>query len=159
MLTARNLTVTGVAPCDIHLGTGECVALSGASGSGKTLVWRALADLDPHDGDVTLDGASRSSIPAPAWRRQVAYLAAEPGWWEDRIAPHFPDDDTVSPWLDALGLSSVLLAQTVATASTGERQRLALIRTLLLKPKVLLLDEPTSGLDEEAAGRVEAVLA
>ncbi|MFP6744995.1 MAG: ATP-binding cassette domain-containing protein [Alphaproteobacteria bacterium] len=134
------------------------MALSGASGSGKTLVLRALADLDPNDGEVALDGEDRAAMAAPDWRRQVSYLAAEPGWWGDRIAPHFPDDGSVAPWLDALGLAPTLLTQTVATASTGERQRLALIRTLLLEPRVLLLDEPTSGLDEDAAARVEAVL-
>ncbi len=42
--------------------------------------------------------------------------------------------------------------------STGERQRLALIRTLSLSPRVMLLDEPTSGLDPDSVERVEGVL-
>lgn len=163
MLTVRNLAVNRIAPFDLDIEAGECVALSGASGSGKTLVLRALADLDPGAGEVALDGEPREAIAAPDWRRRVAYLAAEPGWWEDRVAPHFPNVDgpegeALSPLLDALGLPSILLGQTVATVSTGERQRLALIRVLLLEPRVLLLDEPTSGLDEAAAGRVEAML-
>ena len=158
MLTVRNLTVNGIAPFDLDIEAGECVALAGPSGSGKTLVLRALADLDPSDGEVALDGEARAAIPAPDWRRRVAYLAAEPGWWEDRVAPHFPNGEATAALLDALGLPPVLLGQSVATVSTGERQRLALIRTLLLDPSVLLLDEPTSGLDDAAAARVEAML-
>jgi len=158
VLTVRNLAVNGIAPFDLDIEAGECVALTGASGSGKTLVLRALADLDPNQGDVTLGGAQRATMPAPEWRRRVCYLAAEPGWWEDRIAPHFPDADATAPLLDALGLPPALLGQSVATASTGERQRLALIRLLLLDPQVLLLDEPTSGLDGDAAERVDTML-
>ena len=119
---------------------------------------RALADLDPNQGEVTLEGERREAIPAPDWRRRVTYLAAEPGWWADRVAPHLPDGDGTAALLDALGLPKILLEQSVATVSTGERQRLALIRTLLLEPRVLLLDEPTSGLDGAAAERVEAIL-
>ena len=46
----------------------------------------------------------------------------------------------------------------VARLSTGERQRLALIRAMVLAPPVMLLDEPTSGLDHDTTLRVEAVL-
>ncbi len=158
MLTVRHLTVIGIAPFDLDIEAGECVALTGASGSGKTLVLRALADLDPNAGAVALDGEPRESMPAPDWRRRVAYLAAEPGWWADRVEPHFPNGAATAVLLDALGLPPVLLEQSIATVSTGERQRLALIRLLLLDPRVLLLDEPTSGLDEAAEERVEAML-
>ncbi len=158
MLTVNNLTVNGIDPIDLHIETGECVALTGPSGSGKTLVLRALADLDPNAGEVALDGEPRAAMAAPDWRRRVAYLAAEPGWWADRVAPHFPDDEATAALLDALGLAKKLLEQTVATVSTGERQRLALIRTLLNDPRVLLLDEPTSGLDSAAGSRVESLL-
>ena len=163
VLTVRNLAVNRIAPFDLDIEAGECVALSGPSGSGKTLVLRALADLDPNAGEVALDGEPRSAIAAPDWRRRVAYLAAEPGWWEDRVGPHFPKPDepggaAVSPLLDALDLPPVLMGQAIATVSTGERQRLALIRTLLLEPRVLLLDEPTSGLDSAAGSRVESLL-
>ena len=74
------------------------------------------------------------------------------------MAPHFPDDGSAMALLDALDLAPALLEQTVATVSTGERQRLALVRVLLLDPAVLLLDEPTSALDGAAAMRVEAML-
>ena len=50
MLTVRNLSVIGIAPFDLDIEAGECVALTGASGSGKTLVLRAIADLDPSVG-------------------------------------------------------------------------------------------------------------
>src|SRR5690348_5206128 len=72
-----------------ELGSGECIALQGASGSGKTVLMRAIADLDPNEGTIKLDGVLRESVPAPAWRRQVTYLAAEPGWWADTVQEHF----------------------------------------------------------------------
>ena len=159
MLRVRNLQVTGLAPVDLDLDAGDCIALSGPSGSGKTLILRSLADLDPSEGEVTLDGEARDSIAAPLWRRRVAYLAAEPGWWADVIGAHFPDLAAARELAAALGLSEKFFDAPVAQVSTGERQRLALVRLLLLAPRIMLLDEPTAALDEAAAARVEAVLA
>ncbi len=93
------------------------------------------------------------------WRRRVAYLAAEPGWWADVIGAHFPDPTVARELAAALGLSEKFFDAPVAQVSTGERQRLALVRLLLLAPRIMLLDEPTAALDEAAAARVEAVLA
>ncbi len=159
VLIVRNLAVAGLAPVDFDLDAGECVAVTGPSGSGKTLLLRALADLDPADGEVALDGAARDSMPAPDWRRRVCYLAAEPSWWEDTVGDHFPDRGAARALLPELRLAPEFLDRSVATASTGERQRLALARVLLLAPRVMLLDEPTSGLDDEATGCVEGMLA
>jgi len=160
VLRVRNLQVTGLAPVDLDLDAGDCIALSGPSGSGKTLILRSLADLDPSEGEVTLDGEARDSIAAPLWRRRVAYLAAEPGWWADVIGAHFAahDLEAARELAAALGLSEKFFDAPVAQVSTGERQRLALVRLLLLAPRVMLLDEPTAALDEAAAARVEAVL-
>lgn len=159
MLRVRNLRVTGLAPVDLDLDAGDCIALSGPSGSGKTLILRSLADLDPSEGEVTLDGEARDAIPAPMWRRRVAYLAAEPGWWADVVGAHFPDLAVARELAATLGLSEKFFDAPVAQVSTGERQRLALVRLLLLAPRIMLLDEPTAALDEAAAARVEAVLA
>ena len=159
MLRVRNLHVIGLAPVDLDLDAGDCIALSGPSGSGKTLILRSLADLDPSEGEVALDGEARDSIAAPMWRRRVAYLAAEPGWWADVVGAHFPDLAAARELAAALGLSEKFFDAPVAQVSTGERQRLALVRLLLLAPRIMLLDEPTAALDEAAAARVEAVLA
>jgi ABC-type iron transport system FetAB ATPase subunit len=159
VLRVRNLHVIGLAPVDLDLDAGDCIALSGPSGSGKTLILRSLADLDPSEGEVALDGEARDSIAAPMWRRRVAYLAAEPGWWADVVGAHFPDLAAARELAAALGLSEKFFDAPVAQVSTGERQRLALVRLLLLAPRIMLLDEPTAALDEAAAARVEAVLA
>ena len=145
-------------PFDLAIEAGECIAITGASGSGKSLFLRMIADLDPSDGNVFLDDRSRRDMPAPAWRRQVVYNPAEPGWWAEDVAAHFADLTAARAWAPCLGLPTELLDGPVLRLSTGERQRLGLIRALALDPKVLLLDEPTGALDADNTALVEGVL-
>ena len=158
LLTVEALTRPGLGPISLALRSGECLVLRGASGSGKSLLLRALADLDPNDGRVRLDGALREERPAPDWRRAVAYLPAETGWWAETVGAHFPDPAAARPLLATLGLAEDCLDWPVSRLSTGERQRLGLIRVLLLDPQVYLLDEPTGPLDETACAAVEAAI-
>lgn len=62
-------------------------------------------------------------------------------------------------WLERLGFSAEVLGWRVRRCSTGERQRLALLRLLANRPQALLLDEPTASLDPESVGRTEMLLA
>jgi len=157
-LRCENLRSRLAGPFDLTVAPGECVAITGASGSGKSLFLRMLADLDPNDGAVFLDGRERAAFPAPDWRRQVTYVAAESGWWTDSVADHFPDLQAARTLAEQLGLKPDLLDGPVLRLSTGEKQRLALARTLLLASPVLLLDEPTSSVDEASQARVETLL-
>ena len=158
MLAVHGLRAPGVALDRFELPAGACVAVRGPSGAGKTLLLRALADLDPNRGEVTLDGAARDAMPAPRWRRLVTYLAAEPAWWADTVGEHFADWAAGAPLIAALGIPYDCRSWPVARASTGERQRLALARGLAHRPRVVLLDEPTSGLDEDARRAAETLL-
>lgn len=159
MLTVAHLRRPGLAPVDFALADGECIAVQGPSGSGKSLLLRAIADLDPSEGDIRLDGARREDMPAPEWRRCVIYAAAEPGWWAETPAPHFPGPDQARALVEQLGLSPDLFERPISRLSTGERQRLALARALARKPRALLLDEPTAALDAKARALAEALVA
>jgi ABC-type iron transport system FetAB ATPase subunit len=148
-------------PFNLHLADGECLAIVGRSGSGKSVLLRLIADLDPHEGEVLLQGRARSSWPAPQWRRQVIYQAAEPAWWAATARAHFAavSVPAVKALLPALGLDTALLDTDVTRLSTGERQRMALARSLACEPRVLLLDEPTAALDQACTLAVETLLA
>ncbi|HET8995257.1 MAG TPA: ABC transporter ATP-binding protein [Acetobacteraceae bacterium] len=147
-------------PFDLEVPAGGCVAIAGPSGAGKSLLLRMIADLDPNEGDVFLDGRERRGFTAPEWRRRVAYSAAEPGWWFDTVAPHFPGTALAAArhLAPRLGLAADMLDGPVIRLSTGERQRLALIRAMALESPVLLLDEPTGALDQDSTRLVEALL-
>nr|WP_242698908.1 ATP-binding cassette domain-containing protein [Bordetella holmesii] len=141
---------------------GECIAIMGESGAGKSLFLRQIADLDPGVGEIWLDGVAPSSMRGPAWRRLVRYCQAEAGWWDDAVAEHFSgpaaQTDAVPALLEALGLRANIMQSQVSDLSTGERQRLALLRALRDQPAVMLLDEPTASLDESATERVERLI-
>lgn len=158
LLSVRAIRRTGLESTSFEIAAGEAVALVGPSGAGKTLLLRAIADLDPNAGEAFLAGESRAAMPAPLWRRRVGYLPPEPGWWAERAGAHFSEPRAARALLAPLRLPADILDRPVARLSTGERQRLALVRLLVNAPRVLLLDEPTSGLDAKSTAAVEALL-
>ncbi|HIC81117.1 MAG TPA: ATP-binding cassette domain-containing protein [Kiloniellaceae bacterium] len=158
MLAVHHLSRPGLEPASFELGSGTCTALSGPSGAGKTLLLRALADLDPAEGEIRLEGKARGQMSGPQWRRRVGYLPAEPGWWSERLEEHFLDWPIVAAQLGRVNLTPTVAERPVSRLSTGERQRLALLRALERAPRVPLLDEPTGPLDEEATAAVEALI-
>ena len=158
MLSIKNLTRPGVKSFSLNLKSGECITLTGPSGAGKTLLLRAIADLDPNQGSVFLNKVDRNDFAAPDWRRAVGYLPSESGWWGDHVGSHFPNQENARVLLPKLDIHPDALDWPVAQLSTGERQRLALVRLLTVSPKVMLLDEPTSGLDVQSEALVEKVL-
>jgi ABC-type iron transport system FetAB ATPase subunit len=142
---------------DLALGPGELAVLRGPSGSGKSLLLRALADLDPREsGSLRLDGVDASELAPGLWRQRVRLVAQRP----PVLAP------TVVGALDlAAELTGAARAevppglredQAVARLSGGEAQLLALWMALRSPAEVLLLDEPTSAMDPELAARAEA---
>src|SRR5947207_9634783 len=158
VLRVDYLSVGGLPPISFEVAAHECLAIEGPSGSGKTRLLRAIADLDAADGYVYLEGAERREVPGPDWRRRVRYASAEPAWWGSSAREHFPPTAKLDRLLSAVGLESALLDRPMSELSTGERQRLGLVRAIADEPRVLLLDEPTSALDAQAAALAEELI-
>ncbi len=158
-LEVRDLCFRDRGPYTFRINGGECVGVQGASGAGKSLLLRALVDLDPRSGTLMLGGVDADTLSGPQWRRQVGLLPAESGWWLDGVGAHFSDFATVDAQLLAtLGFERSVGDWQVSRLSTGERQRLAIVRLLSNQPACLLLDEPTASLDHDMVARVEQLL-
>jgi UDP-glucose/iron transport system ATP-binding protein len=146
-LNIQQLEYQFVGPINLDIHSTQCIGLSGESGSGKSLLLRAVADLDEHKGDVLLNGLNANEMSAPEWRGRVAMLPADSQWWFDTVGEHFDNYD--KKLLSELGFEEEALMWSIGRISTGEKQRLALLRLLEKKPAVLLLDEPTANLDKK----------
>ncbi len=156
VLIIDKLTFRGRGPYSLKISGGECAGIEGVSGSGKTLLLRAIADLDPHGGDVCLDRLVCSEVSAPSWRKKVAMLPAESSWWCDRVDEHFHNFNMIIvEQIASLGFDRDVGHWQISRLSTGEKQRLSILRLLENKPSVLLLDEPTASLDEVNTEKVE----
>jgi len=156
LLQIKNLRRLAIGPLSLDVDSGDCLCISGPSGCGKSQLLRAIADLDPHEGEVLLEGVDANAIAANEWRARVALLPPESCWWLPHAIDHFRDGLPIA--LEHIGLSTPILDQPVSRLSSGERQRLALMRLLSNRPRVLLLDEPTANLDPENTRRIETVI-
>src|SRR6056297_3143493 len=156
-LKLEDVSIGELEPVTLSIATGEVVCISGASGSGKTRLLRAVADLEPHGGDCLLGDIRQSETPAHRWRRQVMMVPAESQWWHETVGEHFDAETVGVPGeaLEALDLPGEATSWSIDRLSSGEKQRLALIRALAREPRALLLDEPTANLDAESIRRVE----
>lgn len=156
-LLIRHLCFNNLGPFNLTLSCGECIGISGPSGIGKTLLLRSISDLKPYEGDIILNDINCRDIPAPQWRKKVGMLSAESQWWYDKVGQHFLRYS--EEWFSLLGFSQDVFQWEVNRLSSGEKQRLALLRLLSNNPEVLLLDEPTANLDVEKARKVENIIA
>lgn len=155
---------------NIEAAAGESIGLIGASGQGKSTLLRCIAWLDKADeGVIRMEGIPQANFEPREWRKQILYVAQQaimlPGTLLDNMKTvsklHKQDYDAelANMLLAKVGLQGLELDKPAAELSGGEKQRLALVRSMLLKPKVLLLDEVTSALDANSMQLVERLLA
>jgi putative ABC transport system ATP-binding protein len=152
---------------------GDFIVIRGASGSGKSTILRLICRLhSPQSGSILFRGEPVGSIKPSILRASISYVAQIPVMVEGTVAdnlllPFSFDSNSARPAPDVARLESMLalfylqdisLSQPAQKLSVGQKQRLALMRTLLLGPEILLLDEPTSALDKESAVMVFSII-
>lgn len=147
----------------------ERIVLLGKSGQGKSTLLRMLALLDSTDsGEMRLNGMQAHEIDTRVWRTKVTYVAQQavmlPGTIEENLKTVSKlhnatfDDKLAQKLMKEVGLESIDWAKKATDLSGGEKQRVALVRSLLLAPTILLLDEVTASLDQQSKAYVENLL-
>ena len=156
---------------DISFGVdaGDFISIVGASGSGKSTIFKLCSNLmNPTKGDIFFNGKNMREVSPLEWRQQIAYCFQTPYLFGDKVMENMafpytirkltPDVHRMKELLSSFHMSENYLERDIQTLSGGEKQRLALVRSLLFLPTILLLDEVTSALDGENTLVVEQVL-
>ena len=174
MVIAQNLTRVfdqrvAVRDVSLSVNAGEIVTLLGPNGAGKTTTMRMLAGLIlPSSGSIAIDGIELTDATAGRARGSVGLLTEAPGLWE-RLSVHLNlltyarlhgVANPEAAVAEALGHVDLLdrSKEIAGKLSKGLKQRAAIARALIHKPRVLLLDEPTSGLDPASARHIRDLI-
>lgn len=148
---------------------GDFVLLKGPSGSGKSTLLKLLNNLiSASEGSILYKGKEIESYDPIDLRREISYCLQTPVLFGDVVREDMEfvfksrgqayQEEKVSEVMEYFQLSEGYLDKEVMNLSGGEKQRLALVRSLLFMPEVLLLDEVTSALDETNASIVEGAI-
>ena len=154
---------------------GECVAITGASGCGKTTLSKLLLGLYPlGEGDIRVNGMSMRESDLADLRRQIAYVPQEPYLFQGSIAenirmgrPEATEKEIREAAMQAHAHDFIMefpegydttVGERGNNLSGGQRQRIAIARAILKDTSIILLDEATSALDNESEQAVNEAL-
>lgn len=164
-VTRRFGAIVALSELDLAIPKGAITVLLGPNGAGKTTAIRMITGaLAPNSGTSRVFGLDPAGVDGEEVRRRCGVVSAKPslydrlnGWDNLRYAAELygvgrgSKADAVIRDAAAMFAIEEALDQQVGGYSTGMKTRLALARSILHKPDLLLLDEPTSGLDPESA--------
>ncbi len=161
--------VAAVAPLSFTVATGDCLAVLGANGAGKSSLLRGLMGLAPATGEIAFDGADIAALAtADRARRGVAFVPEGRRVFAGmtvrenlEVAAHAPAAERRRRRDAAYALFPQLAARDTDAAwqlSGGQQQMLAIARAMMARPKLLLMDEPSLGLAPTVAKDVVAAL-
>jgi UDP-glucose/iron transport system ATP-binding protein len=153
---------------------GDQIALTGASGAGKTVLLRALALLEPiQEGEILWRRKELNHSMIPKYRQDVHYLHQAPVLIEGTVRENlmlpflfrknFVENEKemaekIEELIQLANKDDSFLDRSSDVLSGGEKQIVALLRSFLVDPSLLLLDEPTSALDADSTRNIESLL-
>ncbi len=160
----------GVRDLNLRLDPGAFVGVAGPSGAGKTTFADLLVGLyPPQQGRITLGGQALDGAMLNAWRENISYVSQDPFLFHDTVRRNLSwanpqvGEDEMWKMLAFTGADGIVrrmengldtvVGERGTLVSGGERQRIALARALLRRPRLLLLDEATNAID--IAGEAE----
>jgi ABC-type multidrug transport system fused ATPase/permease subunit len=160
---------------DIHVPAGDCLALVGESGGGKSTTAKLIGRFyDPDEGAILVDGHDLRTLELRSYRRQLGVVLQDPFLFAGTIADNIrfaqPEatDEQVADVAHAVGVDRIArrfesgllheVREGGAGLSAGERQLISIARALLADPRILILDEATSNIDRPTEVLIEQAL-
>jgi ATP-binding cassette, subfamily C, bacterial len=166
----------GVRAASLTVEPGTILGLAGSSGAGKTTLADLLVGLlRPQTGRILIGGTVLDEATLPSWRAQLSYISQDPFLFHDTIRRNMlwakPNATETEMW-EALAFAGAdgivkrmdggldaIVGERGSLVSGGERQRIALARAVLRKPRLLLMDEATNAIDVDGERRLLEKLA
>ena len=147
----------------------DFISVVGPSGSGKSILLKLCSNLiSPSKGNILFKGEDLNNYNPVELRKKISYCFQNPYLFGDTIRDNLTfsfnlrkkeiDEQNINNLFEKFKMSTSIINQNVNKLSGGEKQRIALIRTLLFNPDILLLDEVTSALDAENAEITENII-
>ena len=150
---------------------GSCIALTGPSGCGKTTIINLILRLyQPLNGEITIDGNNINNIKSVSLYEQIGVVLQEPYLWDDTIANNIRYGDEKAGFRDIEIAAEVIcihgfinglvqgydtvIGENACKISEGQKQRIAIARAVIKKPRILILYEALSSVDTELEEKI-----